>query len=362
MNLTRRGFGVGLLAASAAATGGYFVLRDSPLLSEGAALTGFVGGEKKGFLADPQTIAALRSAGFKLTTRQAGSVEMVREQALLQQNPQFLWPSSTVMLQIARDNHVPIRRTEVILNSPLLIYSWQDVADGLAKTGLVKQQPDGTLSIDLGGYLRAILAGKSWADLGVPELFGSARIVSTDPNLSNSGFMFAGLVANLFSGNVASQESLAATGADILTIFQRMGFKSNSSGSLFDDYIAGGVGAYPMIVLYENQLIEWALNDPTRWQRVLDGKSRPVMLYPTPTVYSAHPLISLKPEADGLIDALTSKPLQDIAWHNHGFRGILGLPGQAIGGNLPQVPEKLEAIVPMPDAAVVLKLLQLMTS
>jgi ABC-type Fe3+ transport system substrate-binding protein len=361
MNLSRRSFGIGILAASAVATGGYLALKDTPFLSAGTALTGFVGGEKKGFLANPQTISALRSNGFTLTGRQAGSVEMVREPTLLQQNPQFLWPSSSVMVQIARDNGVAVRKQEVVLNSPLVIYSWETVADSLAKTGIVKAAADGTRTIDLTAYLRAIIAGKAWADLGVADLFGVARVVSTDPNLSNSGFMFAGLVANLLSSNVATQESLATAGDDTLTVFKRMGFKSNSSGSLFEDYISGGVGAYPMVVLYENQLIEWALTDSARWQRVMSGKSKPVMLYPTPTVYSAHPLISLKPEADGLIEAMLSKELQDIAWHNHGFRGILGAPGAALDPSLPHVPERLDAIVPMPDAGVMLKLLQMLT-
>lgn len=362
MNLSRRAFGLGILALSAAATGGYLALRDTPLLSEGAKLTGFVGGEKKGFLANPEVVSALRRKGFTLSARQAGSVEMVREAALLQQNPQFLWPSSSVMVQIAKDNQVKVRRDEVVLNSPLVIYSWENVADALAKSGIVKPGPNGTRSIDLTAYLRAIVAGKSWAELGVPELFGSARILSTDPNLSNSGFMFAGLAANLLSGNVVTQDSLAATSADVLTVFKRMGFKSNSSGNLFEDYISGGVGAYPMVVLYENQLIEWALSDAARWQRVAAGNSRPVVLYPTPTVYSAHPLMSLKPEADGLIEALMSSDLQELAWHNHGFRGILGAPGAALGNGLPQVPEKLDAIIPMPDGTVMLRLLQLLAA
>jgi hypothetical protein len=358
MNLTRRAYGLGILAASAAATGGYLAFRDTPLLKAPDTLMGFVGGEKQGFLSNPATIAALRKFGYVLNPRTAGSVEMVREPTLLQQNPKFLWPSSSVMVQLAKENNVGVRRDNVILNSPIVIYSWDDVANGLQSSGLVKAEVDGSRTIDLTAYLNAILQGKSWKDLGVPGLFGNARIVSTDPNLSNSGFMFSGLVANLFSGNVATSDSLAANGDNITAIFKRMGFKSNSSGNLFEDYIAGGMGAYPMVVLYESQLIEWALQDPARWDRVMAGKVKPVTLYPTPTVYSAHPLISLKPEADGLIDALSSKELQEIAWKAHGFRGLLGAPGGAHGSNLPQVPEKLDAIVPMPDAHVMLSLLQ----
>ena len=73
-----------------------------------------------------------------------------------------------------------------------------------------------------------------------------------------------------------------------------MGFKSNSSGQVFDDYIAGGPGADPLVVGYENQLVEWIIADPDRWKRVQARRgAQPVTLYPQPTVYSAHPLIAL---------------------------------------------------------------------
>lgn len=358
MSMTRRAFGVGLLAASAAATGAYFYLRDTPLLREPASLMGFVGGEKRGFLANPKTVAALRSDGFLINARQAGSVEMVREQQILQQNPDFLWPSSSVMVEIAKENHVAVRRSEIILSSPIAVYSWEPIAAGLEARGLVKRQSDGTRTVDLAAYLRAVLATKSWADLGVSELSGPARIVSTDPNLSNSGFMFAGLVANLLAGEVPGPGKLAAIAPDIEALFRHMGFKSNSSGSLFEDYIAGGPGVYPMTVLYENQLVEWALADAARWQKVMGGSARPVLLYPAPTVYSAHPLLSLKPAADPLIDALLTPQLQEIAWSSHGFRGPLGAPGTTGGDAHPLVPERLSAIVPMPEAKVMLDVLQ----
>jgi len=129
-----------------------------------------------------------------VNARQAGSVEMVREAAILRQDPDFLWPSSSVMVEIAKENNVAIRKAEVILNSPMVVYSWEPVADGLEAAGLVKRQADGTRTIDLAQYLEAVLAGRSWVELGVAE-FPQARIVSTDPNTSNSGFMFAGLVA-----------------------------------------------------------------------------------------------------------------------------------------------------------------------
>jgi hypothetical protein len=127
----------------------------------------------------------------------------------------------------------------------------------------------------------SVIAGDSWASMGVAELFGRARLVATDPNKSNSGFMFAGLAASLLSGDVIALETLSRIDGDLATIFRRMGHKPPSSGKLFDDYIAGGAGAQPMIVGYENQLIEWVLQDAERWSRVkANAPAKPVILTP----------------------------------------------------------------------------------
>ncbi len=358
MAVTRRALGLGLLGASVAATGGFLYLRDTPLLRPPTSLMGFAGGEKKAFLANPKTIDALAAAGFALQARTAGSVEMVRAPEILAQLPQFLWPSSSVMIEIAKGSNLPVRKAQVILNSPIVVYSWSNVTDGLAKAGIVKPDAAGHLTVDLLAFLKAVLAEKTWADLGVGELFGKARIVSTDPNLSNSGFMFAGLVANLLAGDVATLDTLAKVEGDVETLFRRMGYKSHSSGGLFEDYLAGGPGAYPVIVGYENQLVEWIIADPPRWGRVLKGSAKPVALYPVPTVYSAHPLLSLAAPADGLVDVLTSPDLQAIAWSDHGFRGPLGTPGASAHPDVAaMVPERLDAIAPMPEAGVMLALL-----
>ncbi|BAB53940.1 mll8367 [Mesorhizobium japonicum MAFF 303099] len=66
--------------------------------------------------------------------------------------------------------------------------------------------------------------------------------------------MFAGLVSSLMSGDVATQELLAQRGDQAKAIFRSMGLKSSSSGKLLDQYIAGGLGAEPMVIGYENQL------------------------------------------------------------------------------------------------------------
>jgi hypothetical protein len=366
MAISRRAFGLGLLGLSAAGTGGYLLVKDRPelqgLLGRRTTLFGFTGGEKRAFLDDAEVTAALGSFGIVLDARVAGSVEMVREAALLGQNPQFLWPSSAVMVDLARRSGVKIRRDQVVLNSPIVVYSWQAVADGLGRAGLVTLTQDGHYELDLKAFIDAVLKGTNWAELGVDALYGRARIVSTDPNRSNSGFMFAGLALNLLAGDVATETALTQYGAQVQMLFAAMGLKSSSSGKLFDQYLAGGLGAEPMAVGYENQLVEWILADMARWDRVkANPGARPVLLYPKPTVYSAHPLIVTAEAGDRLPEVLMEPRLQDLAWTRHGFRGPLGAAGgsanSAIAGILPS---QVSAVLPLPSAEVMLKLLQLL--
>ncbi|MDO9297483.1 hypothetical protein [Bradyrhizobium sp.] len=364
MAISRRAFGIGLLAASAAGTGGYVYLRQHPEIAgrfgEPKRLFGFAGGEKEGFLANARVRNLLeRRFGLVLDARRAGSVEMVRERALLDQKPQFLWPSSSVLVDVARKSGVKISRDQVIFNSPIVLYSWDRIADGLVKGGYAEPAGGPRYTVDLLKILKAIIAGETWAAMGVADLFGRARIVSTDPNKSNSGFMFAGLSASLLSGDVVMLDSLPRIEGDVTTVFRRMGYKPPSSGKLFDDYVAGGAGAQPLIVGYENQLIEWVLQDADRWKRVeLNAPSKPVILYPRPTTFSAHPLISIDRGADDFIDALLSESLLELAWEEHGFRGPLGSIGKARNPLLQtRLIERIDSVLPMPDAPVMLALL-----
>src|ERR1700760_887089 len=138
MAISRRAFGVGLLAASATATGGYFYLRQHPEIAgrfgEPKRLFGFAGGEKEGFLANARVRSTLeRRFGLILDGRRAGSVEMVRERALLDQKPQFLWPSSSVLVEVARASGVNFRGDRFFLIPPFFFFPGPRSAEGVEK-------------------------------------------------------------------------------------------------------------------------------------------------------------------------------------------------------------------------------------
>src|SRR5262249_62215854 len=159
------------LASSAVATGGYVFLREHPEIAgpfgEPKRLFGFAGGEKEGFLTNARVRSLLQGRfGLVLDARRAGSVEMVREHALLDQKPQFLWPSSSVLVEVARNSGLKISRDQVIFNSPIVIYSWDRIADGLVKAGFAEPAGGPRYKADLAKLLKAIIAGETWASIG----------------------------------------------------------------------------------------------------------------------------------------------------------------------------------------------------
>jgi hypothetical protein len=357
--LARRTLGLGLFGTTAALAGGVAALRGNPgllgALGPATTLTGFVGGEKEAFLANPEVEAALRAAGFVLEPRRAGSLEMVRDPALLRQQPAFLWPSSAVVADVGRRGGLSILREETILNAPMVLFSWDRIAEGLVAGGLARRRGPRHYELALDRFLRAVLDGRDWASLGVAGQFGRARILATDPTRSNSGFMFAGLAAGVLAGGEAPSDRHAA---EVLRLFAGMGFKPPSSARLFEDYLAGGPGVQPVVVGYENQLVEWVLADPARWARVeQQAPARPVVLYPVPTMFSAHPLLVLQRQAMGLADALLRPAVQRLAWLRHGFRGPLGAAGPALPAVVAEfLRPEVDAVIPMPDATAMLRL------
>jgi hypothetical protein len=59
-----------------------------------------------------------------------------------------------------------------------------------------------------------------------------------------------------------------------------------------------------------------------------------------------------------MLEAMLSPRLQEIAWTRHGFRGPLGQPASAAAGAVKGlIPQEISAVMPMPDADVMLALL-----
>ena len=130
---------------------------------------------------------------------------------------------------------------------------------------------------------------EKWSDIGLKELYGKILILSTDPTKSNSGIMFAGLLANILNGDTLEESSLPEIGNEVKEYFSRLGYMETSSSDLFEQYLKPGWVLKPIIAGYENQIVEFSIEHKDFWPKV---KEKIRILYPLPTVWSSS-LISL---------------------------------------------------------------------
>ena len=320
-------------------------------------IKGIVGSEKSNFLENEKVKKILREKyGLTIEYARAGSIEMVSEPA--KDDIDFLWPSSQVALEIFKTTQASkLVKSELVFNSPIVIYSWDIVVKALMAQGIVKVIDSVSYITDMDKLVHWELGGKSWPEIGLPELYGKISVTTTDPTKSNSGNLYAGLMANLLSGDaVNNSDSVDRILPSLNMLFTRQGFMQSSSGFLFEQFLQTGVGQYPMIAGYENQIVEFSLQHPDFWPKV---KNKIKILYPIPTVWSEHPVLLLNKKAQALLDALKDADIQRIAWEEHGFRtGLIGVQNDAAVIKVDGLAQSVNKTMPMPRAAIMEKIIE----
>ena len=170
-----------------------------------ATLRGYVGGEKIGLLEDPEVQKILaEDYGLTLDYAKAGSLDMVTAD---HEGRDFLFPSSQTALEYYQQLYGAPDKSQIVFNTPIVLYTHRPILEAFQDQGLVTER-DGVYCMDMAGLVAEIEAGAAWADLGLPELYGTVAVNTTDPVRSNSGNMFAGLLANVLCGGVADADSV----------------------------------------------------------------------------------------------------------------------------------------------------------
>ena len=330
--------GLILLVVLMAVIGGiYFVTGNAPRI---VSVDGYVGGEKIELLEDEEVRSVFEEKyGLNVDYSRGGSLDMMTADL---SGRDYLFPSSSIALEYYEDLHGSPVQSEIVLNTPIVLYTHQIVLDAFENQGLITT--DGDIHyIDMAGLLELIQNDSQWSDIGLPELYGRVSVDTTDPSKSNSGNMFAALVANVLNGGrTVTETDLDTILPELQDIFGKLGYMETSSSDLFSQFLRMGVGAEPIIAGYESQLIEYAAIYPDEYDRIRDDV---VMLYPTPTVWSAHVMIALDENGQILLNAMQDEEVQDLAWKKHGFRtGNYGdiadsgsIPADGVAASITQV-------------------------
>jgi hypothetical protein len=329
---------------------------DSDLLKEvekpdDIVVKGYVGGEKMAFFANPEVIALLdKKYGITIDAHKKGSVVMAKDTSL-HTGIDFLWPSNFVCVEWFTQAGGHSKGADVVFNSPIVIYTPDKVADFLVQQGIAKRINKAYYIVDFPRLVQLAIDGTKWNEIGLSEINGTVKIFSTDPHYSNSGNIFYGLLANILNNSeVVSQNTIATILPQVKSYYERMGFQQKSSGDVFDVFISNRY-TNPLLVGYENQLIEYAINNSDDYTiKFLKEKIR--TLYPQPTVWSSHPMIALNDNGLRLMEALKDQQIQTIAWEQHGFRSsVKGVPNDPNRHQVSGLPEEITSIIQMPSAA-----------
>lgn len=318
-------------------------------------LTGLLGSGKIGLL-DDENIKKIFKDKYGLTVNytKAGSLEMAAQDT---SKFDFIFPSSQVAFQSYKESQGnKIVKSQTIFYTPLVLYSWDVVTDALIKNGMVQKTGENYYITGFSKLMDYINSSKKWSVIGLTDLYGKITIYSTDPTKSSSGIMYAGLIASVMNGDLVDVNTVDKTLPNLKNIFKSVGYMESSSSDIFDQYLRTGVGAKPIIVAYENQIIEFSLQNPEVWKQVKD-KIR--ILYPVPTMWSPHTFIALNQNALVFLNALQDKEVQKIAWEKHGFRtGITGVENDPKILNVVGVPKSIDSVMPSPKSDALNKIIK----
>jgi hypothetical protein len=324
-----------------------------------AVVDGYLGGEKSGLFDDERFTGAMsKKYGVSIHYKKAGSIDMISAPL---EGMDYLFPSSYTALELYKQKYgSAYKRAEVVFNSPIVLYTRKTVSEALKKQGWIHTEEE-TEYIDLLKLINAVLTDTKWSDVGLDELYGNMYVISTDPLKSNSGNMFAGLVANMLNnGEVVNGKSLETKEEELKRFFDKLGYLESSSSDLFNSFLKTGIGAKPVIVGYESQILEFSIEHPEDWDYVKDDI---VVLYPEPTVWSAHPFIALTGNGERVIDALLEEEIQALAWETHGFRtGIAS--GQAADKvfDIKGVPGQVKKVIQLPNPDTMQKIMEIISN
>ncbi|MBR2678446.1 MAG: hypothetical protein IKE63_03420 [Bacilli bacterium] len=224
--------------------------------------------------------------------------------------------------ELGEADRYSVKGGSLTLNTPIVIYSWKRVVEVLINEGIVTEKEGVYYISDMNKLMNYILEGKSWADVGLPELYGKINIASTDPVTSSPGATYYGLLLAILSEGQVLDENVQNNLPKLNQFYIKSGYMNNTPADLFDLYLKTGMGGKQMIVDYEKSIIDFANKNKEGFEQVKDEIR---ILYPSPTSWNSHCFAYFNENGQKLFEAFDDKEIQQIAWERYGFRtGITG--------------------------------------
>ena len=289
----------------------YFISGRAPKI---VSVDGYVGGEKIELLEDAEVQAIFKEKyGVQADYSRAGSLDMMTADM---EGMDYLFPSSSIAEEYYEDLHGSPQQSEIVLNTPIVLYTHRSVLDAFDSHGLITQSGS-SYYVDMPKLVELIQNDTAWADIGLPELYGTISVDTTDPSSSNSEYVLRAARQRAERRPDADRRKSATDPAAARRHFRETGLHGDLIIRPVQSVPPHGRGGQADHRGYESQLIEYAALYPDQYESMKDDI---VMLYPAPTVWSTHVFIALDDNGQLLLNALLDEDVQKLAWEKHGFR------------------------------------------
>jgi hypothetical protein len=273
------------------------------------------GSEKEHFLSDPELARVLDAHQMSIVFQKAGSREIATRPDL-----------KTFDIAFPAGAHAAVKISQItgskrvfpFVYTPIAVASWRSLLPVLEKSGLVSSKGGEYFIVDMTKLLAVMEKGERWRDLPDNDAYAvgkSVLVTSTDVRKSNSGALYLALAAYLANDNnvVNTEADVTKIAARMVTLFSRQGFQESSSAGPFEDYTTMGIGKAPLVMIYEQQFLEYLLSHP-------HPNPDMVLLYPQPTILSKHTMVALSDNGARFAQEMVSDPKIASIAQRYGFR------------------------------------------
>jgi hypothetical protein len=273
------------------------------------------GSEKEKFLTDPELAKVLDAEGITLSVQKAGSREIATRPDL--KSFDVAYPAGAhAAVKIAQNTGS--KRVFTSFYTPMAVASWKTLIPVLEQSGLVAKKDGAYFLVDMAKLVNMIQKGTRWKDLPGNTVYPVSKgvlVTSTDVRKSNSAGMYLSLAAYVANGNnvVDSETDADKVAPTLIGLFSRQGFQESSSAGPFEDYTSMGIGKAPLVMVYEQQFLEYVFAHAT-------PNPDMVLLYPAPTVLTKHTIVALSDNGARFAEVMTTNPKVNSIAQRYGFR------------------------------------------
>jgi hypothetical protein len=162
-------------------------------------------------------------------------------------------------------------------------------------------------------YIQVVQAGGRWADISGNNRYrnpGRILVSTTDPSDSGSGQTFLMILSYIFNGDRPVTDTATADRLlhKIVPFYEGQGDMQIHPPSLFNQFLLGGMGLYPMIFGYEGDYLALAVDKSQRQKLPSDL----VVMYPNPTALSEDAFVSWTKAGDKLNNLLSDPAIINV--------------------------------------------------